>query len=153
MVLEHNGRSIWTHPLTIWTEYLKKSCAGSRSVAIGWDDMVLPGVDDPHSCVDPQHIRDSEWDQKLGKIECVFSMYDKMRWKWDDIYVLRGLPNTLPVTLSTSTTPVSLYTRWCSFKMYLVAVIERVHEMHLEIDIDSTHMHLEAGIEQVWRYT
>jgi len=37
--------------------------------------MILPGVEDP------RNLRQSELDQKLGKIECVFSLYDKMRWK------------------------------------------------------------------------
>jgi len=36
--------------------------------------MILPRVDDPH-------LGQIELDQKLGKIKCVFSMYDKMRWK------------------------------------------------------------------------
>ena len=30
---------------------------------------------------------------KLWKIEFVFSLYDNMRWKWDDVYLLQGLPN------------------------------------------------------------
>ena len=55
--------------------------------------MILPGVEDGHNFVDPPILEQSEWDQKLGKIECVFSLYDKMSGKWDDIYLLQGLPN------------------------------------------------------------
>jgi len=65
------------------------------------------------------HPGESEWDQKLGKIECVFSLYDKMRWKWDDVYLLH-------ITPSSSVTRVFPYTRQGSLKMYLDAVIERV---------------------------
>jgi hypothetical protein len=34
---------------------------------------------DPHNCADPRNLAQSEWDQKLGNIECVFSLYGKMR--------------------------------------------------------------------------
>ena len=34
---------------------------------------------DPRNCADPRNLAKSEWDQKLGNIECVFSLYDKMR--------------------------------------------------------------------------
>jgi len=44
------------------------------------EDMIPPGREDP------QYLGKSEWDQRLGKIECVFSLYDKMRWKWNAIY-------------------------------------------------------------------
>ena len=100
-------------------EFMRKSGSGLRSVGIGWEDVILPGVDDPHNCMDPRHLGHSEWDQKLGKIECAFSLYDKIRWKWDDVYVL-------PVTLSTSGNPEFPYTRRCSIRMYLEAVIKQV---------------------------
>jgi len=51
------------------------------------------GVDDPWN----PGLR--EWDQKLGKAECVFSFYHEMRWKWDDIYRLQGLPNIYSISL------------------------------------------------------
>jgi hypothetical protein len=35
---------------------------------------------DPRNCADPWNHAQSKWDQMLGKIECVFSLYDKMRW-------------------------------------------------------------------------
>ena len=59
------------------------STLSSRSVG-RWEDMILPGREDPRSCVD---LVQSEWDQKLGKIEREFSLYDKRRWKWDDVYL------------------------------------------------------------------
>jgi len=49
----------------------------SRSVG-SWEDMMLPGREDPRDCADPRNLGQSEWDQKLGKIECEFSLYDTM---------------------------------------------------------------------------
>ena len=37
--------------------------------------MILPDFEDL------RNLGQSESDQKLGKIECVLSLYDKMRWK------------------------------------------------------------------------
>ena len=54
------------------------STLSSRSVA-RWEDMILPGCEDPCNWVDPRNIRKSEWIQKLGMIESVFSLYDLMR--------------------------------------------------------------------------
>jgi hypothetical protein len=34
---------------------------------------------DPHNCVDPRNLAMTERDQKLGKIERAFLLYDKMR--------------------------------------------------------------------------
>ena len=149
MVVEHNWRSTWTRPL--------------RSVGIGCEDMIVPGIEDPRNCAGPRNLGQSEWDQQLGTIECVFSLYRKMRWKLDDMYLFRGLPNiytpsccppSLPV-------PISLYTHHRSWKMCLEAVIKRVWrwtwrlrsselrealggrdqarlEMHLEVEIEWT---------------
>jgi len=123
----------------------------------------------------------SEWDQKLGKIECVFSLYDKMRWKWDAVSLPRGLPNiysaslippplplylrTPTITHSTSVTPVSPYTHRRSLTIYLESVIDRVwrctgrprwSELRDELvgrDQSSLEMHWEAVTERVWRCT
>jgi hypothetical protein len=46
----------------------------SRSVGGRSEDMILPGCKDPRNCADPRNLGKSEWDQKLGKIECVFSL-------------------------------------------------------------------------------
>jgi hypothetical protein len=43
--------------------------------------MILPVNEDPLNRVDPRNLGHSESDQKLGKIEYVFSLYDKMRWE------------------------------------------------------------------------
>jgi len=43
--------------------------------------MILRGVEDPRNCVEPRNLGQSESDHKLGKIEYVLSLYDKMRWK------------------------------------------------------------------------
>jgi len=49
-----------------------KSQPGSRSVGWGWEDMILPGREDPRNCVDPGNRRKREWDHKMGKIEYAF---------------------------------------------------------------------------------
>jgi len=77
----------------IQTEFLRMCGGSSQSTGIGWEDMILPGVENPPRCMDPRNHRQSEWDQKLGNIECVCSLYNKMRCKWDDVYLLRGVPN------------------------------------------------------------
>ena len=74
-----------------------------------WDDMILPGREDPRNCVDPRNLGKSAWDQKLGKIECVFSLYDQMRWKWDAVYLARGLPNIYSTSFIPP--PLPLYVR------------------------------------------
>jgi len=71
--------------------------------------MILPGVKDPRNYVDSQNLGQSKWDQKLGKIECVFSLYDNMEWKWDDVYILRGLANIYSPSLNPPA--LSLYLR------------------------------------------
>ena len=81
----------------------------SRSVERRWEDMMLHGRKDPCNCADQRNLRKSEWDQKLGKIECVFSLYDKMRWKWDAVYLPRGLPNIYSSSLIPP--PLPLYLR------------------------------------------
>jgi len=73
--------------------FIKQRRASSRSVGIVWEYIILPSIEDPRNCMDPQNLGQSKWDQMLGKIECVFSLYNRMRWKWDDVYLLRGLPN------------------------------------------------------------
>jgi len=96
----------------------------------------------------------SEWDQKLGKIDCVFSLYDKMRWKWDAVYLPRGLPNVyssshipppLPLYLRTPTVPPNRYT-WSPW------LIEFGDALGGRDGVNS-EMHLEGVIERVWRCT
>ena len=61
---------------------------------------------------------------------------------------LRSAEYILPVTLSTSVTPVSPYNCRRSLKMYL---IKRVWDALGEEDPVNSEMHLESGIERVWR--
>jgi len=158
------------------------STFSSRSVG-RWEDMILPGREDPRNCMD---LGQSEWDQKFGKIECEFSLYDKRRWKWDDVYLLQGLPNIYSPSLCPP--PLPLYLRitavapwrctWSSvFGMLLETVIEwtqrctwrpRSSELRrctwrpwsIEFrdalwgcDLASLEMHLQAMIERDWRST
>jgi len=72
--------------------------------------MILPGHEDPRNCVDPRNLAKSEWDQKLGNTECVFSLYEKMGWKYDVVYLTLGLPNIYSVSLIPPPLPVYLHT-------------------------------------------
>ena len=99
-----------------------------------WEDMILPGREDPHNCADIRNLGQSEWDQKLGKIEYEFSLYDK-RWKWDDVYLLRGVPNIYSPSLCPPPLPLYLGTTavapWrCTWSS--------VFETHLETEIEWT---------------
>jgi len=60
-----------SHP-SLSLHALIKSQPGSRSVGWWWEDMILPGREDPRNCVDPPNRRKIECDQKMGKIEFVF---------------------------------------------------------------------------------
>jgi len=62
IVLEHNRRSTWTHPVSIQMEFMRKSGCSSRSVRIGWVDMISPGFEDPRNCMDPRNLGQSNWD-------------------------------------------------------------------------------------------
>jgi hypothetical protein len=57
------------------------STFSSRSLTRRWEDMAQPGQEDRRNWVDPRNLGLSECDQKLGKIECELSLYDKRRWK------------------------------------------------------------------------
>jgi len=149
-----------------------------RSVGIGWEDMILAGIEDPHDWVDAWNLELSEWDPTLGKIECVFLLYDTMKWKWDDVYLLRGLPNIyslslwpppLPLDLCTTTIARSRCTwrPWSSVYADSLGDWDRVNsEMHLQTEIErvwrctltprdwvNCEKHFEAVIERVGRYT
>jgi len=123
MVVEHNRRTTWTCPL-------RMSGSGWRSVGIGWEDMILPGVEHP------RNLGQSEWDQKLGKIECVFSLYDKMRWKWDDVYLLQGVPNIASPSLCPPPLPLNLCTAPLLHEDVLGRRNQACLEMHLETEIE-----------------
>jgi len=107
------------------------STFSSRSVG-RWEEMILPGREDPHNCVD---LGQSEWDQKLGKIECEFSLYDNRGWKWDDVYLLRGLPNIYSPSLCPP--PLPLYLRTTAVAPWR-CTWSSVFEMHLETEIEWT---------------
>jgi len=116
---------------------------------------------------DPRNLAKSEWNQKLEKIECVFSLYDKMRWKSDAVYLSTpGSPEyILRVAHSTSGTSVSLYTHYGSWTIYLEAVIElvwrctrrpRLSELRDALggsDRSSFEIHWDAEVEKTQRCT
>jgi len=135
------------------TEFVRKNRSSSRSLGRKWDDMILPGRENPHNCVDPDEM--------------------KMRW----CLSTPGSPKyVLPIAQFTSVTPVSPYTRRRSLTMYLEAMIERVErctwrpwsskfgdalggrdrELRDALggrDWASLEMHLQAMIERDWRST
>ena len=101
------------------------SGCGSWSTGIGWQDSILPGVEDPSNCMDPRDLGQSEWDKTFQRKECVLSLYDKMRWKWDEVYVLGGLLNTYSPSLCSPPLPVYLCTHPPrSSKMSLEVILE-----------------------------
>jgi hypothetical protein len=109
---------------------------------------------DPCNCIHPPSLGKSEWDEKLGKIECVWSLYDKMRLKWDGVYLPQSLPNIyfawlipppLPLYRHAPTVPseLSTSTRWSNLYGAALAGQYRVN----------WEIHSETVINQVWRYT
>ena len=143
---------------------MRKNDSGSSSVGIGWEDMILPSVNDPGNCMDPKDLGQSEWDQKLGNIECVLSLHDKMRWKWDDLYLLRGLPNIHSPSLCPPALPLYLRTPagvpWrCTWRPGSIVFGDALGgqsecgDALRDGDRVNPEMHLEAVIERVWRCT
>jgi len=104
--------------------------------------MILPGSKNAGTRVDPQHLGKSEWDQMLGKIDCVFSLYDKMRWKWDDV--------NLPRVSGMCTSSCSVHHRYTCISIRPLLLINDVPG---GIDQASWGMHFEAEIKWTQRYT
>ena len=155
-------------------EFMRKSSAGSRRIGIGREHMILPGVEDPHNCMDAQNLGQTNWDQTLRKIECVFSLYHKTRWKWDDVYQLWGLPNIYRYSVHLGNPRISIQLpllledvlggpdRAC-LEMSLETEIERTQRCTWRLgssefgdalgDRDRVNSDLEAVIKRVWRCT
>jgi len=53
-------------------KFVRRSGSGLWRAGRGWEDVILPG------CEDPWNFGTSEWDQKMGKIECVICCM--IRW-------------------------------------------------------------------------
>jgi len=92
---------------------------------------------------------------------CIFIVYsDGMERRWC-LSTPGSAKYMLPVTLSTSVTPASPYSRHSSLKMYLEAGIERVRRFtwrlwSCELGVRNRailEMHLNAVIQRIWRYT
>jgi len=130
------------------------STLSSRSVGRRWEDMILPGRQDPRNCFNPRNLWKSEWDEKLEKMECVFSLHDKMRWKWDAVYLPWGLPNIYSASLISP--PLPLYLRTPTVASYLYTwrpwSTEFGHALGGRDRVNS-EMHSEAVTERVWRCT
>jgi len=126
----------------------RSSGSSSKSVGRWWEDMILPG------CEDPLNLGKSESDQKLRKIECVFSLCGKMRWKWDHVYLRWGRPNIYSPSLSPPPWPLYLRTpavapkqcTWWPWSSELSNSLGGRHRVSLKI-------HLEARIELTQGYT
>jgi len=159
------------------TECIRRSGSGSRSTDIGWEDMILPGIEDPCNWVDPHNLGQIEWDHKVGMIGCVFSLDDKRRWRWDDVYRLWGQPKMHspllcppPLHLYLRTTAVAPWQRTPkpSFSEFGGALGDREIEWTQRCtwrpwlsefrdalggrDRVNSEMHLEAVIDRVGRY-
>jgi len=120
------------------------STLSSRNIG-RWGDMILPGREDPRNCADPRNLGQSEWDQKLGKTECEFSLYDRRRWKWDNVYLLRGLPNIYSPSLCPP--PLPLYLWICTWRLRSGELRDALGDC----DRASLEMHLKAMLVRTWR--
>jgi len=104
--------------------------------------MILPGCEARHNCVDPRHLRTSEWNQKLGKIECNF----RSMIRWDEhemLSIYRGVSGIC-------TPHRSVNRRFSCISVHPLLLINDVLGGH---DQARWEMHLEAGIEWTPRYT
>jgi len=117
-------------------EFVRTGSSGSRSVRTGREHILLPSHEDPRTCLDPWHLGKSQWDKKLGKADCVFSLYDKMRWN----EIMSHYPEVSQI-----------YTPHCS--VHLCCPCISVHPPSLNNDVlaglvqASLNMHWEAAIE------
>jgi len=116
--------------------------------------MILPSVKDPHNCTDLRNLRQSGWNQMLGKMEGVLILYDRMRWKSDDINLLQGLQNAYSPPLCPPLIPLYFRTIamahwWCTLRLWSSVFGNAVGDE----DWVNTEIHLEAGIRQLWNPT
>ena len=79
-------------------EFMRKNSSSSRIVSRGWEDMIVPGRENPRK------VGQSEWDEKIGMIDCVFHCMIG----WNDIYLPRGLLNIYSSLHSLSLSPLHL---------------------------------------------
>ena len=138
------------HPTSrdIQTKFMWNSGSCSRHVGIGREDIIRPSNEDP------RNLGLSEWDQQLGKMDYEFSLYDEMRWKWDNVYLLRGLPNKYSPSLCPPPWPLYLRTpavaSWrCAWRLWS----SEFGDAPGGRDRASLEIHLEAVMEQEWRCT
>jgi len=126
----------------IQMEFMETSGSGSRRKDIGWEDIILARVGDL------PNLGQSEWDQEFGKIECVISLYDQVRWKWDNVYLLGGLLNIYSPSLCLPPQPQYPYTpaiasARCTWRQW-----SRVFgDAPGDWDQVESKIHMEAGIE------
>ena len=124
------------------------STFSSRSVRSRWEDTIVP------SSEDPRNLGKSKCDQSLGKIVCVFSLYDKMRWKWDAVYLPRGLPNIYSTSLIPPPLPLYLRTPTVAPKRYTWRLWSiQWGDVLWGCDRASLEMQLQAMNERDWRST
>jgi len=130
---------MYIHTVNLTTrEFVSKYRSCSSSLGRKWEDIILPGLENPGNCVVP----------------------DEMKMIWG--LCTPGSPEyVLPVSQSTSVTPVSPYSRRRSVTMYLEALILRGKRCTWRPwsskfgdalwgrDQASVEIHFEAVIEQV----
>ena len=104
------------------------STFSSRSFGRWWEHMIITSSKNPRNCMDPRNRGKSNVDKMLENIRCVFSWYDKMRWKFNAVYLsIPGSPEyILCITHSCCVTPVWTYTHRHSYTIKMKAIIELV---------------------------
>jgi len=153
MVVKHNRRStercttwrpLWWYDgaWQQWTRHRYSASPLATSKQRKWEDMILPGHENPRNCVDPDEM--------------------KMRWC---LSTPRSAEYVLPIAQTTSVTPVSPYNCGRSLTMIMEAMIERVWRCTWRLGLSelrdtlggrdraSLEMHWDAMIEWVWRCT
>jgi len=98
--LHHTSRGIEN-------EFMSKCCSDLSSVRTRWQDIIQPGREDS------QYLWQSEWDYKMGMIECIIGC--TIRWyemlqdvMQTEIYLLWVLPNIYSPLHSPSPLPLHL---------------------------------------------
>jgi len=102
----------------IQIKLLSECGSGPRMLARQWDDSAQRSCKCLRNGMVSRNLEKSKWDQNLERIESIFSLYDKMRWKWDDSYLRWSLPNIYsqspgpcPLSLSFCTPAIRLCRR------------------------------------------
>jgi len=110
-------------PLTAFQkEFVRYSSSGSRSIARGWEGMILPGRENWCYCVDQGCVGQSKWGWKMRKMKFVIGCI--LRWndtRWHGMmYKMQDVMQAIHPEVSLINTPLhSLNLRYPCIPVYL----------------------------------